>query len=153
MAKDYYEVLGVDKKASQSDIKSAYFKLAKKYHPDVNKDPEAAPKFKEINEAYSCLSDEQKRKNYDQFGNAEGNPFQNAGAGGAGAGMGGFDFGGFGGFDFSDLFSGFGFGGGSPKRNSSIGSNIALRLNLTFEEAALGTTKTFTFNRTEKCSH
>ena len=139
MAKNYYDILGVDKNASQSDIKSAYFKLAKKYHPDVNKDPEAAPKFKEINEAYSCLSDEQKRKNYDQFGNAEGNPFQNAGAGGTGAGMGGFDFG--------------GFGGGSPKRNSSIGSNIALRLNLTFEEAALGTTKTFTFNRTEKCSH
>ena len=155
MAKDYYEILGVDKKASQSDIKSAYFKLAKKYHPDVNKAPEAATKFKEINEAYSCLGDEQKRKNYDQFGNAEGNPFQNAG-GGAG-GMGGFDFGGFGsgfgGFDFEDLFSGFGFGGGSSKRNSSVGTNIALRLNLTFEEAALGTTKTFTYNRTEKCAH
>ena len=156
MAKDYYEVLGVDKKASQSDIKSAYFKLAKKYHPDVNKEAEAATKFKEINEAYSCLGDEQKRKNYDQFGNAEGNPFQNAGAG---AGAGGFDFGGFGGFgggfggfDFEDLFSGFGFGGGS-KRKSSVGSDIGLKLNLSFEEAALGVTKTFTFNRTEKCSH
>ena len=152
MEKNYYDVLGVDKNASQSEIKSAYFKLAKKYHPDVNKDPEAAPKFKEINEAYSCLGDEQKRKNYDQFGNAEGNPFQNAGGG-----AGGFDFGsfssGFGGFDFDDIFSGFGFGGGSQKRQSNIGSNIALRLNLTFEEAALGVSKTFSFTRTEKCDH
>ena len=151
MAKDYYEVLGVDKNASQTDIKSAYFKLAKKYHPDVNKEPEAAAKFKEINEAYSCLGDEQKRKNYDQFGNADGNPFQNASAGGTG-GFGGFeDFGGFGGFNFEDIFSSFGFGGGSSRQNSKIGSNIALRLNLSFEEAALGTTKTFSFSRTEKC--
>ena len=154
MAKNYYDILGVDKTASQSEIKTAYFKLAKKYHPDVNKDPEAAPKFKEINEAYSCLGDEEKRKNYDQFGNAEGNPFQNAG----GAGTGGFDFGGFsanfGGFDFDDLFSNFGFGGGSSKRsNSTIGESIVLRLNLTFEEAALGCTKTFTFARKEKCDH
>lgn len=153
MAKNYYDILGVDKTASQSEIKSAYFKLAKKYHPDVNKDPEAVPKFKEINEAYSCLSDEQKRKNYDQFGNAEGNPFQNSG----GAGTGGFDFGGFssdfGGFDFGDLFSGFGFGSSSSRRQNTVGSNIALRLNLTFEEAALGVTKTFSFTRVEKCSH
>ncbi|MBO7508497.1 MAG: molecular chaperone DnaJ [Clostridia bacterium] len=154
MAKNYYDILGVDKSASQTDIKSAYFKLAKKYHPDVNKEPEAAAKFKEINEAYSCLGDEQKRKNYDQFGNAEGNPFANTG-GGAGGSAGGFgfgDFGGFGGFDFEDIFSSFGFGTGSSSRqNSKVGSNIALRLNLTFEEAALGVTKTFTFNRTEKC--
>ncbi len=153
MAKDYYDVLGVDKSASQTDIKSAYFKLAKKYHPDVNKEPDAAAKFKEINEAYSCLGDEQKRKNYDQFGNTDGNPFQNAGAGNGASGFGGFeDFGGFGGFNFEDIFSSFGFGGGSSQRQSSrIGSNIALRLNLSFEEAALGTTKTFSFNRTEKC--
>ena len=151
MAKNYYDILGVDKTASQSEIKSAYFKLAKKYHPDVNKDPEAVPKFKEINEAYSCLSDEQKRKNYDQFGNAEGNPFQNAGGG-----TGGFNFGGFstdfGGFDFEDLFSGFGFGG-SRKKQSFAGTDIALKLNLTFEEAALGVTKTFSFTRTDKCEH
>ena len=154
MAKNYYDILGVDKNASQTDIKSAYFKLAKKYHPDVNKEADAAAKFKEINEAYSCLGDEQKRKNYDQFGNAEGNPFANGG--GAGNGAGGFDFsgfgGGFGGFDFEDIFSSFGFGGGtSQRRQNKVGSNIVLRLNLTFEEAALGTTKTFTFNRTEKC--
>ena len=153
MAKNYYDILGVEKNASQSDIKSAYFKLAKKYHPDVNKDPEAAPKFKEINEAYSCLSDEQKRKNYDQFGNAEGNPFQNAGGGGTG----GFDFGGFsgdfGGFDFGDIFSSFGFGSSSQRRANTVGSSIALRLNLTFEEAANGVSKTFSFTRTEKCDH
>ena len=153
MDKNYYDVLGVDKTASQSDIKSAYFKLAKKYHPDVNKDPEAVAKFKEINEAYSCLGDEQKRKNYDQFGNAEGNPFQNAGN----AGAGGFNFGGFstdfGGFNFDDIFSGFGFGSGAQRKQNNIGSNIALRLNLTFEEAALGVTKTFSFTRTEKCEH
>ena len=74
MAKDFYEILGVDKKASQDEIKSAYYKLAKKYHPDLNKSPEAAEKLKEINEAYGCLGDAEKRKNYDQFGNAEGNP-------------------------------------------------------------------------------
>ena len=152
MAKNYYDILGVDKNASQSDIKTAYFKLAKKYHPDVNKDPDAAPKFKEINEAYSCLGDEEKRKNYDQFGNAEGNPFQNAGN------AGGFNFGGFsgdfGGFDFGDLFSGFGFGSGSSsRRTKTVGDSIVLRLNLTFEEAALGCSKTFTFNRIEKCDH
>lgn len=99
------------------------------------------------------MGDEQKRKNYDQFGNAEGNPFANGG--GAGNGTGGFDFGGFGGFggfDFEDIFSSFGFGGGTSQRTRSrVGSNIVLRLNLTFEEAALGVTKTFTFNRTEKC--
>lgn len=153
MAKNYYDILGVDKNASQTDIKSAYFKLAKKYHPDVNKEADAAAKFKEINEAYSCLGDEQKRKNYDQFGNAEGNPFANGG--GAGNSTGGFDFGGFGnfgGFDFEDIFSSFGFGGGTSQRaQNRVGSNIVLRLNLNFEEAALGARKTFSFNRTEKC--
>src|SRR5574344_857563 len=112
MATKFYEILGVDKNASQEDIKSAYFKLAKKYHPDVNKAPEAATKFKEINEAYSCLSDPDKRKNYDQFGNADGNPF--AGQNASGNGSGGFNFGGFGsgfdGFDFDNIFSSFGFG-------------------------------------------
>lgn len=153
MAKNYYDILGVDKNASQSDIKSAYFKLAKKYHPDVNKDPEAVAKFKEINEAYSCLSDEQKRKNYDQFGNAEGNPFANAGGGANG---GGFNFNGFGdfGFDFDDIFSSFGFGSSQKQSNAGgVGSSIVFKLNLTFEESALGATKSFTFNRKEKCSN
>ena len=153
MAKNYYDVLGVDKNASQDEIKSAYFKLAKKYHPDINKDPDAVGKFKEINEAYSCLSDEQKRKNYDQFGNADGNPF--AGANGSAGASAGFNFGGFDGFDFDDIFSSFGFGSGtsSKRKASSIGSDVVLRLSLTFEEAALGCTKTFSFNRTEKCEH
>lgn len=153
MAKDFYDILGVDKKASQDEIKSAYYKLAKKYHPDLNKSPEAAEKLKEINEAYGCLGDAEKRKNYDQFGSADGNPFS------GGNGAGGFDFSGFGGsgggfgFNFEDLFSGFGFGGSSAKRQRQVGEDLALKLNLTFEEAALGVTKTFTFNRIEKCEH
>ena len=104
--KDYYSILGVDKGASDDEIKSAYRRLAKKYHPDLNKTPEAAAKFKEINEAYQVLGDPQKKANYDQFGSAEGNPF------GAGGGQGGFGdfFGGGGGFGdiFSDIFSAFG---------------------------------------------
>ena len=154
MAKDFYDILGVDKKASQDEIKSAYYKLAKKYHPDLNKSPEAAEKLKEINEAYGCLGDAEKRKNYDQFGSADGNPF------GAGNGAGGFDFSGFSGgsggfgFNFEDLFSGFGFGGNNTQRHQqTVGDDLALRLNLTFEEAALGCTKTFTFTRVEKCEH
>ena len=107
--KDYYSVLGVDKNASADEIKSAYRKLAKKYHPDINKTDEAAEKFKDINEAYECLSDPKKRSNYDQFGSAEGNPF----GGGQGGGFGDF-FGGGGGFSdiFSDIFSAFGGGRG-----------------------------------------
>ena len=104
--KDYYEVLGVDKNASEAEIKSAFRKLAKKYHPDVSKEPDAAEKFKEAQEAYAVLSDESKRKQYDQFGHSA---FQNNGFGGAQ----GFDFGDF---DFSDILDdlfggGFGFSG------------------------------------------
>lgn len=94
-SKDYYSILGVDKGASADEIKSAYRRLAKKYHPDLNKTEEAAAKFKEINEAYEVLGDAQKRANYDQYGSADGNPF---GAGGAGAG------------GFGDFFGGGGFG-------------------------------------------
>src|SRR5574344_578433 len=106
--RDYYEVLGVSKTASQDEIKSAFRKLAKKYHPDINHDADAPEKFKEAEEAYAVLSDEDKRKQYDQFGHA-------AFSGGAGNPGGGYDFSGF---DFSDIFGdvfggGFsGFGGG-----------------------------------------
>ena len=95
--KDYYEVLGVDKNASDAEIKSAYRKLAKKYHPDVSKEENAAEKFKEIGEAYAVLGDEQKRKTYDQFGSAA---FENGGAGAGGFGGG---FGGFEGFQGADV--------------------------------------------------
>lgn len=111
--KDYYDVLGVSKTATADEIKKAYRKLARQYHPDVNKDnPEAAEKFKEASEAYSVLSDEQKRAQYDQFGHAA---FENGGAGGAG-GFGGFEgFGGFGGGGMEDIFDMF-FGGQAAAR-------------------------------------
>ena len=158
MAKNYYEVLGVDKNASQDQIKSAYFKLAKEYHPDVNKSAEAPARFKEINEAYGVLGDAEKRKNYDTFGTAEPNNF-----GGGGQGFGGFSngFGGFSGsfgdFGFDDIFSAFtggGFGFSQNAQKQKVGGTpIILSLKLTFEEAALGCSKTFSFQRTEKCAH
>ena len=96
--KNYYDILGVDKKASADEIKSAYRRLAKKYHPDANPNNKSAEeKFKEINAAYEILSDPKKKSNFDRFGSAEGPSF-----GGGGAGFGGFDFGGFGGF--GDIF-------------------------------------------------
>ena len=159
--RDYYEVLGVAKDASADDIKKAYRKLARKYHPDLNKDnPDAADKFKEVNEAYSVLSDEQKRAQYDQFGMAA---FENGGfsAGGPGAGgFGGFEgFGGAGGFGggMDDIFDMF-FGGGGrrgqaadngPKR----GNDLRFDLDLTFEEAAFGVEKEIALRRDEECDH
>lgn len=148
--KDYYSILGVGKGAGEDEIKSAYRRLAKKYHPDLNKTPEAAEKFKEINEAYSVLGDPKKRSNYDQFGSAEGNPFSGGGAGG-----GGFEdfFGGGGGFSdiFSDIFSAFGGGrGGSNVREK--GADINISINLSFEEAAFGVEKNITVGKLEKCS-
>ena len=105
-SKDYYSILGVEKSASDDEIKSAYRKLAKKYHPDLNKDnPQAAERFKEINEAYEVLSDKQKRSNYDQFGSADGANFSDF-FGGNGGFSGGFS-GGFGDI-FDDIFSAFG---------------------------------------------
>ena len=145
-SKDYYETLGVSKDASDEEIKRAFRKLAKQYHPDVNKEEGAAEKFKEIGEAYAILSDPNKRKQYDQFGTAA---FENN-AGGPGGGYGGFDFndidldsilrdvfgGGFSGF------SGFGSGfGKSSRRGSSRGSDAVVSVDLTFEEAAFGCTK------------
>ncbi|MBQ8837261.1 MAG: molecular chaperone DnaJ [Clostridia bacterium] len=146
--RDYYEVLGVDKSASASEIKKAYYKLAKQYHPDVNPgDAEAEKKFKEINEAYAILSDEDKKAKYDQYGHAA---FEN---GGAGAGYGGFE--GFG--DFGDIFSSFfggGFGGSSSSRRNAPqrGDDIYARVTLTFEEAVRGCKKDVTFGRVQKCA-
>ena len=149
--RDYYEVLGLSKSASDDEIKKAYRKLAKKYHPDMNPgDSEAEVKFKEVNEAYSILSDQEKKSRYDQFGHAGVDP--NFGAGGGPFG----GFGGFGGMDFDmgDIFSSFfGGGGGSMRRNGPVpGEDILTRLVISFEEAAFGCKKTISFNRTETCS-
>lgn len=157
--RDYYEVLGVDKSASADELKKAYRKQAKKYHPDLNPgDAEAEKNFKEVNEAYEVLSDENKKARYDRFGHAGVDP--NFGAGGAGGYGGGFsgDFG-----DLGDIFSsifGGGFGGGGfgggfgGQRNPNgprRGSNIETRVTLTFEEAAKGCKKTIEFPRIERC--
>ncbi|MDD2445339.1 MAG: molecular chaperone DnaJ [Clostridia bacterium] len=146
--KDYYEILGVDKKASEDEIKSAYRKLAKKYHPDVNKEPSAATKFKEINEAYEVLGDQKKRDNYDQYGSAEGAPNFNDFFGGGGGFSGNFS----GGFSdiFSDIFSAFG-GGGGKTRIMEKGEDINLQMTISFEEAAFGCSKQIIINRNEKC--
>ena len=130
--KDYYEVLGIDRSASEDEIKKAYRKMAKKYHPDLNPgDKEAEKNFKEVNEAYEVLSDKDKKARYDQFGHAGVDPNYGAGAGAGG-------FGGFGGADFGDLgdifgsFFGGGFGGGrradpnAPRRGADTSASVVL---------------------------
>ena len=153
--RDYYEVLGVSKGASDDEIKKAYRKLAKKYHPDMNPgDKEAEAKFKEANEAYSILSDSEKRARYDQFGHAGVDP--NYGAGGPGGGFGGFDMGDI---DLGDIFGSFfgggfgGFGGSASSRRNGPQKGESLRASLTisFEEAAFGCEKEINLNRTEEC--
>lgn len=148
--RDYYEVLGVDKGADAQSLKSAYRKLAMKYHPDRNPDnEEAEAKFKELNEAYEVLSDSEKRNLYDQFGHAGVN--QNAGGGGFNGG-----FGGFGGFeDIINEFFGGGFsGGGGARRNGPRkGKDIRVDVQLSFEEAAFGVKRTVEYYRTEECDH
>ncbi len=149
--RDYYEVLGVGKGASQDEIKKAYRSLAKKYHPDMNPgDKEAEAKFKEANEAYDVLSDSEKRQKYDQFGHAA---FDPASGGFGGGGFGG----GFGGFDFGDIFSSFfggGDGGSSRRANMAVdGDDILTRVTISFEEAAFGCKKEISFARVEGCSH
>ena len=146
--RDYYEVLGVSKNASDDEIKKAHRKLAKKYHPDLNKDnPEAAEKFKELNEAYEVLSDKDKKAKYDQFGFAGVDPNYGGGAGGFG-GFGGFDMG-----DLSDIFGSF-FGGGSTRSRRNApqrGETLQQRVMLSFEEAAFGCEKEITIGRVETC--
>lgn len=149
--RDYYEVLGVEKGASQDEIKRAYRKLAAKYHPDVNHDPGAEATFKEINEANEVLSDPDKRSRYDQFGFAGVDPNYGAGQGGNPFGGG---FGGFGGFgDLGDIFGDL-FGGGGRTRNPNAprqGENVMSRLEITFEEAAFGVKKNINVSRVEQC--
>ena len=154
--RDYYEVLGVSKGASDDEIKKAYRKLAKKYHPDVNPGDQAAEaKFKEVNEAYSILSDKEKRARYDQFGHAGVDP--NYGAGGPGGGF-GFDMGDI---DLGDIFGSFfgggfgGFGGSqrqanpnAPKRGASLRANMTI----SFQEAMTGVEKEINLTRTESCN-
>lgn len=151
--RDYYEVLGVSKTASDDEIKSAFRKLAKKYHPDINKDKDAPEKFKEAQEAYAVLSDKQKRSQYDQFGHAA---FQGAGTGGAG-GFGGFDFSGFD-INLDDILGnmfggGFGYsGGGRSSSRKTRGSDVLREMTLSFDEAAFGCEKDIRLEVNETCS-
>ena len=157
--RDYYDVLGVSKSATQDEIKKAYRVLAKKYHPDANSgDTTAEAKFKEASEAYAVLSDADKKRAYDQFGHAAFDPNS---AAGAQSGFGGFDFGSM---DFSDLFSdifggsfgGFGssfFGGGSQRRNGPRqGASLRTQVTISFEEAISGCEKNITIKYKEECS-
>ena len=153
--RDYYEVLGVDKSASADEIKKAYRKIAKENHPDLHPgDKQCEERFKAANEAYEVLSDDDKRKKYDQFGHAAFDPSYGAGAGGAGFGGG---FGGFGdlGDIFGDIFGGgFGGFGGGQRSNPNAprkGENIRASLNISFEEAAFGCEKEVTVARVEQC--
>lgn len=154
--RDYYEVLGVSKTATQDELKKAYRKLARKYHPDLNKDnPEAAEKFKECNEAYSVLSDDQKRAQYDQFGHAA---FENGGMGGGGGFGGAGGFGGFGGSGMEDIFDMFfggqgGRGGSRAKAGPQRGADLRFDLEISFEEAAFGLEKEINLYRDEVCDH
>ena len=158
--RDYYEVLGVNKTATDDELKKAYRKLAKKYHPDANQDnkKEAEEKFKEVSEAYENLSDPQKRRVYDQFGHDGPQGF----GGGAGNGYYSYSTSGFDGFsdfgDLGDIFSSF-FGGGFGGRSSSRtkngpkkGRDLKYTMNITFEESYLGVEKEISISREEECS-
>ena len=145
MAKDFYQILGVEKNASADQIKSAYRTLAKKYHPDLNKgDKEAAEKFKEVNQAYEVLSDPQKRQMYDSGAyNMDG----------SGGGFGNFDFSGFsGGGGFDDILNFFFGGGRGETQRQSRGEDIQVNINITFEQAASGLKKELHFAKNINCS-
>lgn len=156
MAKNYYDILGINKNASDDEIKKAYRTLAKKYHPDLNPgNAEAAEKLKEVNEAYSVLSDKTKKSNYDTYGSENG-PQGFGGGGGFGGFSGGFgDFG-----DFGDIFSnifGGAFGGarrgGTRRSGAAQGADIQVKMRLSFAEAAFGCKKSINLNRSETCPH
>lgn len=145
--KDYYEVLGVNKNSTDAEIKSAYRKLAKKYHPDMNPgDKEAEEKFKEVNDAYAVLSDPDKRKKYDTYGSAA---FENGGGGAGYGGFSGMDF------DLGDIFGdifGGGFGAARERRNGPVrGDDLLQRVFISFDEAAFGCKKEIKYSRVEKC--
>lgn len=156
--RDYYEVLGVAKDASETEIKKAYHKKAKKYHPDLNPgNHEAEKKFKEVGEAYEVLSDADKKARYDQFGHAGVDPSYGAGAGGFNGGFGGGFSGG--GMDFGDIFETFfgggAFGGGARQQNPNAprrGNDIRVSLVLTFMEAVHGVTKTINVTQQDTCT-
>ncbi|MBT6518685.1 molecular chaperone DnaJ [Candidatus Woesearchaeota archaeon] len=144
MAKDYYDILGVSKNATREEIKKAYKQLAKKFHPDINKESGASDKFKEVNEAASVLGDPKKREHYDQFGSADPRGFQ--------GGSGGFDFSDMGAeFDLGDLFGGI-FGGGRRRTGPRRGADLRYDIELELEEAVNGAEKYIVIPRMEKCS-
>ncbi|MCA9932496.1 MAG: molecular chaperone DnaJ [Ardenticatenaceae bacterium] len=142
--RDYYEVLGVQRNASKDEMKKAYRRLARQYHPDVNKDDNSSERFKEINEAYEVLSDDDKRAAYDRFGHA--------GVQNGGAGFSGFDAAGFGGFaDIFEEFFGGGLGGRRQRRGPRRGADLRYDLTISFEEAVFGIEKDIEITRAEIC--
>ena len=148
--RDYYEVLGVSKTATDAEIKSAFRKLAKKYHPDVSKEENAAEKFKEVQEAYAVLSDPEKRKKYDQFGHSA---FQNNGGGAGGfQGFDGFDFGDMGDI-FDDILGGFGFSSNSRRSANGPrkGNDVLYRMTISFDEAVHGCEKDINLDTVDNC--
>ncbi len=154
--RDYYEVLGLSKGAGEAEIKKAYHDMVKKYHPDLHPgDAEAERIFKEVNEAYSVLSDPEKKKKYDTYGHAAFDPAAGAGSGGGFGGFSGFGgSGGFGGFgDIFDTFFGGAFGSSSSQRRGGPmqGDDLEAKLSISFEEAAVGGKREITYNRIEKC--
>lgn len=154
--RDYYEVLGVSRDASDDEIKKAYRKLSKKYHPDINKADDAEEKFKEVTEAYEVLSDSQARAAYDQYGHAANDPNFGGGFGGGFGGFGGgYSTGGFGFEDiFEQFFGGSGAAGGAGRGRANAprrGENLQYRVTLTFEEAIFGKETTLKYNRNEEC--